>query len=62
MMTVYKAQPTDSPRETTLPVTVIVIDWPVAQDRRPDGLDTRVLGQITYHDEDEPTWEDAAWV
>ena len=58
MVAVYR----ENQRESTDSLTMIVIAWPAAPDHRATGPDPTIRDAIEVHAEDEPTWEDAAWM
>lgn len=59
-MTEYRVDRDELLPDSTSPVTVIVIDWPALQGRRPASLLTTLREEIER--QEEPTWEDCAWV
>ena len=62
MVAVYKETQREEPRMTNRPLTTIVIALPSSQDHQTVGPVPEVRVPIAFHAEDEPTWEDAAWV
>lgn len=62
MVTVYEANRIEAPRVSTRPLTMVVIRWPSSQDHDRAGRETELPAAIELHVEEEPTWEDAAWV
>lgn len=62
MVTIYEADRIEAPRVSTRPLTMVVIAWPSSQDHQPVGPPAELREPIDLHAEEEPTWEDAAWV
>ena len=51
----------DTPHEPSHPPALIVITWSGARDV-PDQRAATVNEEVARHLDEEPTWEDAAWV
>ena len=62
MVAIYEETRTETARVSTRPSTMIVITWPATLEQPADALDTELSATRRAQDEDEPTWEDAAWV
>jgi hypothetical protein len=62
MLTIYEETRNETPRVSTQPLTVIVISWQDARNHRTIGPDTELPAQAGLYADEEPTWEDAAWV
>lgn len=62
MVIAYKVDGDTALPTSSSPITVIVVDWLARQDREPVSLISAVREELDRHDEEEPTWEDCAWV
>lgn len=62
MVTIYETIQSQAPRVSTRPLTMLVIAWPNTQDHQAVDPVTQAREPIDLHADDEPTWEDAAWV
>jgi hypothetical protein len=62
MVTIYEETRNETARVSSRPLTMIVINWPDARTHRANDPETELPAQAGLHMDEEPTWEDAAWV